>query len=103
MKLFKPHKLEEAKKEFECLKKLSKCDFVINVHDIYLWEEQKKMKTQNIIWLKLDLAEKSLQDDIDWRIKEKRPYTYVEIVRMLFDILSAILYLIDVGILNRGI
>ena len=77
-----------ALKEYKCMQKLSLCEYAIQIHDIYYWEvESLNDNVEYIIWIKLDLAEKSLQDDIDKRIKEKRPYKQNELLRILSDVL----------------
>ena len=56
------------------MKKLSQCDYVIKIHDVFYWEKKQQGIKKYIIWIKLDLGERSLEDDIKIRKDQKRPY-----------------------------
>ena len=89
--------------EYIYMRELSHCPFVIQATDIYFWEEKIKKQSYYTIWIKLELAEQSFENCISTRMDEGRPFLKIELVRIIYDILLALIEAKKLQIYNRDI
>ena len=75
----------------------------MNAYDYFYWfVREKNLPLRRELWIKLELADWSLDDDITLRQEDNRPYSFFDLMHLMYDIVNGLKFAKKRNICHRG-